>query len=118
APYGIMTFEELRRASLWGIQFFGTLIGMLSFMALVMASVGLYGVTAHGVNQRTREFGIRSALGASRFRLIWMVVRQSLPRIVTGLAIGLVGASLLSQLTTAIVIGFVDPQDPLIFLST
>ena len=87
APFAIMTFDEVRRLSMWGMRFFGSLIGVLSLMALVMASVGLYAVTAHGVNQRTREFGIRSALGASRFRLIWMV-------------------------------GFVDPQDPLTFLST
>jgi putative ABC transport system permease protein len=64
APFAIMTFDEVRRLSMWGMRFFGSLIGVLSLMALVMASVGLYGVTAHGVNQRTREFGIRSALGA------------------------------------------------------
>jgi putative ABC transport system permease protein len=88
APFAIMTFDETPRVAMWGIRFFGALIGALSLMALVMASVGLYGVTAHGVNQCTREFGIRSALGASRGRLIWMVVRQPLPRILAGLAMG------------------------------
>jgi ABC-type antimicrobial peptide transport system permease subunit len=82
-----------------------------------MASVGLYGVTAHGVSQRTREIGIRAALGASRSRVVWMVFRRSLPRIVLGLAIGLVGSAVLGR-TTSIVIGAADPQDPLIFVST
>jgi ABC-type antimicrobial peptide transport system permease subunit len=75
-------------------------------------------VTAHSVHQRTREIGIRSALGASRFRVVWMIFRQSLPRIATGLVIGLVGGALLSRLTTTFVIVVVDSQDPLISLST
>lgn len=118
APYSIMTFDELRRQANWGNRFFATLVGMLSLMALVMASVGLYGVTAHGVNQRTREIGIRSALGASRPRVVWMIFRQSLPRIVIGLLIGLGGGALLSRLTTSFVIVVVDSTDPVIFLST
>jgi putative ABC transport system permease protein len=118
APYSIMSFDELRRQANWGNQFFTTLVGILSLMALIMASIGLYGVTAHGVNQRRREIGIRSALGASRFRVVWMIFRQSLPRIVTGLAIGLAGGALLSRLTTTFVIVVVDSQDPVIFLST
>jgi putative ABC transport system permease protein len=117
APYSIMTFHEVRHRANGGNRFFATLIGGLSLMALVMASVGLYGVTAHGVNQRRREIGIRAALGASRLRVIWMIFRQSLPRIVAGLAIGLVGGALLSRLTTTFVIVVVD-SDPLIFLST
>jgi len=118
APYSIMTFDELRRQANWGNRFLATLVGMLSLMALVMASVGLYGVTAHGVNQRTREIGIRSALGASRPRVVWMIFRQSLPRIVIGLLIGLGGGALLSRLTTSFVIVVVDSTDPIIFLST
>jgi putative ABC transport system permease protein len=92
APFSIMTFDAVRRSAVSGDRFFTTLIGMLSLMALVMASVGLYGVTAHGVSQRTREIGIRAALGASRLGVIWMVVRQSLPRIVIGLALGLIAS--------------------------
>jgi len=118
APYSIVTFDEVRRQANWGNQFFATLVGMLSLMALVMASVGLYGVTAHGVNQRTREIGIRSALGASRFRVVWMIFRQSLPRILIGLVIGLAGGALLNRLTTSFVIVVVDSKDPVIFLST
>jgi putative ABC transport system permease protein len=102
APFSIKTFDEVRRSAFWGNRFFTTLIGMLSLMALAMASVGLYGVTAHGVSQRTREIGIRAALGASRFRVIWMVVRQSLPRIVIGLAMGCIAS---------IAIGLVDLRD-------
>lgn len=118
APYDIMTFDERQRQANWGNRFFTTLIGMLSLMALVLAAVGLYGVTAHGVNQRTREIGIRSALGASRLRVVWMIFRQSLPRIVAGLIIGLVGGALLSGLTSRFVIVVVDPQDPMILFST
>jgi putative ABC transport system permease protein len=102
APFGIQAFDDVRRSAFWGNRFFTTLIGTLSLMALVMASIGLYGVTAHGVSQRTRELGIRAALGASRSRVIWMVVRQSLPRIVIGLAMGCIAS---------IAIGMVDLKD-------
>jgi putative ABC transport system permease protein len=109
APFSVMTFDEVRRSAVWEERFAATIFGMLSLMALVMASVGLYGVTAHGVSQRTREIGIRAALGATRFRVMWMVVRQSLPRIVIGLAAGLIAT---------IGIGIVDLQDLPIFGST
>jgi putative ABC transport system permease protein len=117
-PYDVMTFDETLRLEFAGPRIAGTLFGGLSVMALIMASVGLYGVTAHGVNQRRREIGIRTALGASRFRVIWMVLKQSLPRIVAGLAIGLFGADLLSDLTKIVLVDGVQPGDSLTFLST
>jgi predicted permease len=118
APYNIMTFDEVRRQANSGDRFFTMLIGMLSLMALIMASVGLYGVTAHGVNQRTREIGLRSALGASRFRIVWMIFRQSLPRIIAGLVIGLVCGALITRLTKTFLIVGVESLDPVIVIST
>jgi putative ABC transport system permease protein len=118
APYNIMTFDEARRQATAGNRFFTMLVGLLSLMALTMASVGLYGVTAHGVNQRTREIGIRSALGASRFRVVWMIFRQSLPRIIVGLVIGLAGGALITRLTTTFLIVVVDSLDPVIAIPT
>lgn len=118
APYNIMTFEEARREVTAGNRFLAALFGMLSLMALIMASVGLYAVTAHGVNQRTREIGIRCALGATRLRVVWMIFSQSLPRIAAGLAIRLIGGALLSRATTSFVIVVVDSLDPGVSLPT
>lgn len=118
APYNIMTFDEARREATSGNRFLAALFGMLSLMALIMASIGLYAVTAHGVSQRTREIGIRCALGATRFRVVLLIFRQSLPRIAAGLAIGLVGGALLSRVTTSFAIVVVDSLDPMISLPT
>jgi hypothetical protein len=118
APYDIMTFDDARRQASAVNRIFTMLVGLLSLMALTMASVGLYGVTAHGVNQRTREIGIRSALGASRFRVVWMIFRQSLPRIIVGLVIGLAGGVLITRFTTTFLIVVVDSLNPVIAIPT
>ena len=77
----------------------------------MLASVGLYGVVAHGVAERRREFGIRAALGASR-RDVWrLVLRQSATIIGAGVAIGLVGAYAFAQVLASRLVG-VSPLDP------
>jgi hypothetical protein len=64
------------------------LLAVLSGIAMLLAAVGLYGVTAYGVSKRTVEIGMRGALGASRADLLWMILRQGLNLALAGLAVG------------------------------
>jgi ABC-type antimicrobial peptide transport system permease subunit len=68
------------------------LVGAMGVVALVLASVGLYGLVAYSVSRRAREIGIRMALGAGRADVVWMVLGQGLRLAVVGVAIGLVFA--------------------------
>ena len=68
------------------------MFALLAVMALVLASVGLYALTAHGVAQRTQEIGVRMALGAASRTVVWMFVRRTIVHLAVGVVIGLVGA--------------------------
>jgi len=72
-------------------------------LALGLAGVGLYGVVAYTTRQRTREFGIRLALGAGRRQLSWLVVRQGMVLVGIGLAIGLAGAFALGRALSGLI---------------
>ena len=73
-------------------RLFLVLFGLFAGIALGLAAVGLYGLIAYGVAQRTREFGIRSALGASPGEVLWLVMREGIVLLSLGLALGLAGA--------------------------
>ncbi|PYR87791.1 MAG: hypothetical protein DMF84_30685 [Acidobacteria bacterium] len=81
---------------------------------LTLASVGLYGVISHTVVQRRREFGIRAAIGASRFDLVRLVLRDGVSLTVTGVGIGLLLSSRLTQFMRATLFG-VTPLDRMAF---
>ena len=81
----------------------------------MITAAGIGGVLAFSVSQRTQEIGIRMALGASRTGILWMVLRQGLSLIATGLAAGTVATFFLSQLMTSVLYG-VPPTDPLTFV--
>jgi predicted permease len=84
-------------------------------LALLLAAVGVYGVLAYAVTQRTREFGIRSALGAGIRDVLMLVVGQGVRLAALGLAIGVAGALALTQLMTTLLFG-VKPGDPILYL--
>jgi len=88
-----------------------TLFGIL---ALVLASVGLYGVTSYFVARRTGEIGIRMALGADRGRITTMVLREGMTSVATGLALGIAGALALSRLVSGLLFG-IGPNDPVCY---
>ena len=91
-----------------------TLTSLFGLLALVLASVGIYGVTAYSVERRTNEIGVRMALGAERGDVLRLVLREGGKLALIGVAIGLVGAIGLTRLMRDLLYG-VSPTDPLTF---
>jgi predicted permease len=85
--------------------------------ALVLACIGLYGILAYSVTRRTNEIGIRMALGATRGRMVWLILREALVLSMGGILIGLPVVLALGQVTKVLLYG-VQPFDPLAFAST
>jgi putative ABC transport system permease protein len=98
-------------------RFSTLLLTVFGALALVIATVGVYGVMAYTVSQRTRELGIRLALGAGRSSVRFLVLRRGLAMTVLGLALGLAGALALTRLLVSQLFG-VSPTDPLILAGT
>ena len=92
------------------------LLGSLGLLALVLASMGVYGVMAYSVSQRTRELGIRIALGAQSNQILRLVLRQGMLLAAIGLGLGLFAAFGSTRLAATLLYG-VNPSDPLIFLA-
>lgn len=90
------------------------LIACFAVLAVILSAVGVYGVFAYSVSQRTQEMGIRLALGASRRRLLGLIVAQAARLIAVGGVLGIAGAFLLSRLLTSMLVG-VKPHDAVSF---
>ena len=106
--------EEVAAQSMAQPRFRAQLVG--TFGALALAAVGIFGVLAFSVSRRTREFGIRMALGARSADVLRMVAGSGLRIALTGIAIGLAGAAALTHLLAALLYG-VKPADPVTFLA-
>src|SRR4030095_2424265 len=98
-----------RRFNLW-------LLGAFAALALVLASVGIYGVISYAVSQRTREIGVRIALGAQPRDILQLVVKQGLVLTLSGIAIGLAAAVALTRWLESLLFA-VSKTDPLTFAS-
>ena len=92
-------------------RFLALLLGIFAATALLLAAVGIYGVTSYGVSQRTHEIGIRLALGASGERVLREIVGRGVRLTIVAVAIGLTAAVLMGRLATAVLFG-VKPTDP------
>ena len=91
------TVTDVIDQSLWAAKFSAALLGIFGLLALVLASVGLYGVMAYAVSQRQREIGLRMALGAQQTEVLRLVLREGLTLVATGVAIGLAAAFVVSR---------------------
>jgi len=110
----VMTMESVMGGAVKEQRFTTVLMGGFAVLALVLAGVGIYGVISYSVSSRTQEIGIRLALGADSGMVRRLVIRQGMGPALVGVAIGLVGASLLSRLMTTVLYG-VSPLDPVTF---
>jgi len=108
---GVRTLADQRLRSLSTPRMAATLLGMLGALGLLLGALGLYGVMAYAVSQRTREIGIRMALGALRGDILRLVLRQGLLLVVIGLGIGLAGALAARRLMEGLLYQ-VQPGDP------
>jgi putative ABC transport system permease protein len=114
AVANIRTMEQVTAESTAASEFNTTLLGIFAFLAILLASIGLYGLMAYSVEQRTVEFGIRLALGADFGGLRNMVLLQAMKLAVVGIAIGLVAARFLTKFMATLLFG-VRPNDPIVF---
>ena len=112
--YAVQTYERIIEDQIGGEVIIAQLLGIFAVMALLLAVVGVYGVLAYSVSQRTRELGIRGALGADAPELVRMVVRQGTALGLIGVGIGLVLAAGASRTLTTFLFG-ISAWDPLVF---
>ena len=110
----VSTMDEILSDSISGRRFSMILLAALGASAMMLASIGIYGVTAYSVAQRTAEFGVRMALGAQERSVIVLVMEQNLAWIAAGTAIGLLLASTFTRLMSSLLFG-VSPYDPVTF---
>jgi len=114
--WGFQTIEEIISDSLAAKRFAMALLGAFAAVAVILASVGIYGVISYFVGQRTHEIGVRMALGAQRQDVLRLVVGQGIVLTVGGIWLGLVGALGLTRLLANLLYG-VRPTDPLTFIA-
>jgi predicted permease len=114
AVFDVRTLEELRRLGFWEQRVFGWIFATFGAIALVLASIGVYGVLSYSVSQRTQEIGVRMALGASRRHVFRLVVGRGLTLAAIGIAVGMAGAFGVTRFIATLLFG-VTPTDPLSF---
>lgn len=103
--YEFKTMEQRLSDSLARRRFSMFLLGVFAVVALVLAAIGIYGVMAYSVTQRTQEIGIRMALGARPGKIALLIIRQSLVLVILGTVIGLAGASALTRVMSSLLYG-------------
>jgi len=110
------SMDEIISASLAARRFSMILLGVFAGLALLLASVGIYGVISYVVGERTREMGIRMALGAQRSDILWLILRQGGSLAGAGIVVGLISSIGLARFMTGLLFG-VRATDPVTFLA-
>jgi putative ABC transport system permease protein len=113
-PVKFQTFSQVYSASLGSRRFNVILIGFFGITALLLATAGVFGVMAYSVSRRTREIGVRIALGAGSGDVLKMILRQGMRTIFIGVAIGIIGSLALTRTVESLLFG-VTATDPLTF---
>jgi ABC-type antimicrobial peptide transport system permease subunit len=108
--------DEVRRVSYWQFGLYGWIFGTTGVVGLLLAAVGVYGVLSYSVEQRTREMGVRMALGADPRGVLWLVVRHGVVLVGIGVAIGLGIASIATPWARNLLFQ-VSPFDPISFVA-
>jgi predicted permease len=111
--YGVKTLNQITSNGIAGQRFQMILLSSFAGISLLLTVVGLYGVLAYAVARRTREIGVRMALGASRKDVVSLVMREAMFPVLLGIGIGLIGAFEVGQVLTGMIYG-VAPQSPLV----
>jgi putative ABC transport system permease protein len=114
--FGAQTLTDSVSASLSQRRFSLEVIGLFALTALLLASIGVYGVISYLVSERTREIGIRLALGAQKSNILRVILRQGLQLALAGAIVGLLCAVVVSRFMASLLYG-VKPTDPLSFAS-
>jgi putative ABC transport system permease protein len=112
----VRSMNDVVAAALATPRLTGWLLAAFAAIALALAAVGIYGVLAYLVSQRTQEIGIRLAIGADRSEVLRMILRQGLTLAVSGVAVGVAAAFLLTRLMQSLLYE-VQPADPVTFLA-
>jgi len=113
--YGVLPMREVVRRSFWDRQLYGAMFSAFAIIALLLAAVGVYGVIAYAVTQRTREIGVRLALGAARRDVMRLVVGQGLGLALAGVGVGGLAAVGITRVLASLLYG-VGPLDPVSFV--
>jgi predicted permease len=113
---GMATLETWMHEQSVGLNYMAVLMGVFGVLALVLSSVGVYGVMAYVVAERTQEIGIRMALGSSRGTVLGIVFRRGMTTTLIGLAVGIAAAYALAPMIASLVYG-VSPKDPATFIA-
>ena len=111
----IRSMEQVMGGALAARRFSLSLVGVFAVTALFLAAAALYAVIAYGIEQRTREIGVRMALGASRLGILQMIISEGFRLVTTGIVLGFLSAMLLANLIAAQLYG-VSAHDPLTYL--
>lgn len=114
--FNVMPVTRLSANTIWQSRVWGLLFGIFSAIALVLATAGIYGVMAYFVTQRTREIGVRIALGAQWRDVLKLILKNGMLLVTLGLIIGLAGALTLTRLMTSLLFE-VSPTDPITFVA-
>ncbi len=114
--YDVRSLDDRIAQKRLGTGVFVALFTFFAATALLLASVGLYAVVAHSVSQRTREIGLRMAVGGTARDIVWLVLAQGLRQVAIGLVIGLIAAFGVTRVMRSALVG-VSPSDPVTFLA-